>query len=108
MPHYKDGTPAALGDIVKGKPYNTSHEIVGEVIQITPAADSCNCMVAFIEKIELPSEIIKHIHNLNLGIPYTTRVKGGIVDANKSSEMEYLKLIPKVDYGALRDFIKLN
>lgn len=46
MPHYKDGTRAQLGDLVKGKTYNTDHEIVGIVIQIFEA-ERCNCEVAF-------------------------------------------------------------
>ena len=47
MPHYKDGTEAKLMDVVKGKPYNTPHEIVGVVVGITPGADSCNLRVMF-------------------------------------------------------------
>ena len=47
MPHYKDGTEAKLMDIVKGKPYNTPHEVVGVVVGITPGSDTCNCRVLF-------------------------------------------------------------
>ena len=42
MPYYKDGTPAAVGDCVKGKPYNLDHEIIGTLVQITED----NCIVA--------------------------------------------------------------
>lgn len=47
MPHYEDGTPAQLGDIVQGKPYNTPYEVVGPVVSITPDVEACNCQVAF-------------------------------------------------------------
>jgi hypothetical protein len=32
MPHYADGTEAKIGDVVKGKGYNTKHEIIGKVV----------------------------------------------------------------------------
>lgn len=47
MPHYKDGTAAKVGDVIKGKPYNTPHEVVGVVVGITPDSESCNLRVAF-------------------------------------------------------------
>lgn len=47
MPHYKDGTEAKLLDVIKGKPYNTPHEVVGVVVGITPNTDSCNLRVMF-------------------------------------------------------------
>lgn len=47
MPHYKDGTEAKVGDIIKGKPYNTPHEVVGVVVRVTPDSESCNLVVAF-------------------------------------------------------------
>lgn len=47
MPHYIDGTEAKVGDIVRGKPYNTPHEVQGVVVGITPGTDTCNMRVAF-------------------------------------------------------------
>lgn len=44
MPHYKDGTPAEVGDVVKGKGYNVKHEIIGKVVAVKPS-DSCNLEV---------------------------------------------------------------
>lgn len=46
MPHYKDGTEAKVGDVVKGKGYNIPHEIIGTVVSIQPNADACNLRVA--------------------------------------------------------------
>ena len=47
MPHYKDGSPAKVGDMVRGKPYNTPHEVTGVVTLVTPGQESCNLKVAF-------------------------------------------------------------
>ena len=59
MPHLRDGDPAAVGDVVRGKPYNLKDpngnpkEIFGTIVSITPNAESCNCTVAWIEELEL-------------------------------------------------------
>ena len=50
MPHYKDGTQAQVGDYVRGKPYNTPHEVAGTVVSITPNTGCCNMLVALIAK----------------------------------------------------------
>jgi hypothetical protein len=47
MPHYADGTEAQLGDNVKGKPYNTPHEVTGVVVGLVQGSESCNLRVAF-------------------------------------------------------------
>jgi hypothetical protein len=47
MPHYADGTEAKLGDHVRGKPYNTPHEVTGVVVGVVPDSESCNVRVAF-------------------------------------------------------------
>jgi hypothetical protein len=55
MPHYKDGTEAKVGDLVKGKGYNLKgpdgniREFVGTLIDITPGASSCNVKIAHVE-----------------------------------------------------------
>jgi hypothetical protein len=48
MPHYKDGTPAQAGDIVKGQGYNTKHEIIGVVLYVNPGTEQCNISVAHV------------------------------------------------------------
>lgn len=104
MPHYKDGTRAIVGDIVKGKPYNTDREVIGTVVQITEGAESCNCVVAFlqIEPTDLP---IEKFYPLIPPPPHVRRVVGGYVRANTpESQMESLLLVPKYDYGELRAF----
>jgi hypothetical protein len=49
MPHYRDGTPANVGDIVRGRGYNIKHEIIGKVIAISEAS-SCNLQVACVAR----------------------------------------------------------
>ena len=45
MPHYKDGTEAKIGDVVKGRGYNVKHEITGVLVGITPGSETCNVKV---------------------------------------------------------------
>lgn len=54
--HYKDGTEARLGDMVKGTGYNVPGMIVGTVVNLTPATDACNMQVAHVVVDELPAE----------------------------------------------------
>lgn len=45
--HYKDGTIAQVGDLVKGTTYNTGGVVVvGTLVGITPGVESCNARVA--------------------------------------------------------------
>lgn len=109
MPHYKDGTPAEVGDFVKGKPYNTDHEIVGTLVQITEGTESCNCMVAFAvaEIVDLP---IYEIQKAGITLPpILTRRKGGrIKQSDTSSEQEHMLLRARTDYGEIRAFSKIG
>jgi hypothetical protein len=50
MPHYKSGTAAAIGDIVKGRGYNIPHEIIGKVTAINQDSDTCNLTIACVTK----------------------------------------------------------
>lgn len=45
--HYKDGTEAKVGDLVKGTTYNTPKGSVhvGVMMGITPGSSACNCRV---------------------------------------------------------------
>lgn len=46
MPHYRDGTPATLGDRVRGHNHGAGRPVEGHVIRII-ASDSCNAEVAY-------------------------------------------------------------
>lgn len=60
MPHYKDGTEAKVGDHVRGKPYNTPHEVAAVVVSISPGAESCNMIVAFLAPQEQSGSGMSH------------------------------------------------
>lgn len=113
MPHYADGTPANVGDFVKGKPYNTDHEIVGTLVQITEGTASCNCIVAFVEPSLVPAGIGEYLWVFNkLGLPvpaHIRRPKGGVIRNVPQVQPleETLFLVPKTDYGEVRAFTKI-
>jgi len=88
--HYKDGTPAAIGDKVKGKPYNTIGEVVGEMVSITPGSDSCNCIVAFVEVFPLDK--------IPFGMP------GMLI---QGVDMIKRFAVLRQDYGQCSDFLKV-
>lgn len=44
--HYKDGSKAHLGDIVRGRGYNLRYDVQGIVVGLTPGAGSCDIHVA--------------------------------------------------------------
>jgi len=90
MPHYKDGTPAQIGDLVKGKPYNTPREIVGQMISITPGSESCNCLIAFVEVLS---------GGFPVG-PLSAYVAQG-------SDGRKVLVIPRTDYGETKAFEKV-
>ena len=46
MPHYKDGTPAKVGDVVHGRGYNVTYPITGVVVHVQPEQQACNLKVA--------------------------------------------------------------
>jgi hypothetical protein len=62
MPHYADGTPAMVGDVVKGKGYNVCDaggqlkEFVGTVIGIVSGSQSCNVQVAHVVTKEVDNQ----------------------------------------------------
>jgi hypothetical protein len=100
MPHYADGSPAQLGDVVMGKPYNTPEVIVGKIVSITPGVESCNCQVAFLELIENFTEFI-------------AKQPSPIVFAkaqrnNGDGTWTTVGLLPRTDYGETRAFRKIE
>jgi hypothetical protein len=105
MPHYKDGTVAQVGDVVKGKGYNVRgadgqlKEIVGTVADITPGADSCNVKVAYVEVIDLADECI--MRRPDLFAP----ASGVVVSSRANGETIAVKL--SIEYGQTDHFEKL-
>lgn len=99
MPKYKDGTPAEIGDLVKGKPFNTSREVVGEIVVITSMLEGCNIVVAFAEVVhDVPEFLAKKYCEVSLKM---TAPKAVIPCA----EMWHGKaIVPCADYGSAKDF----
>lgn len=106
MPHYTDGTPAQVGDLVEGISYNLQgRRIVGTLISVTPGTESCNCVVAFIKVEKLPPipegfpSWTALADKLNVRIPvlYYTAV---------DSEGKTTAVIPsaQIDYGETKAF----
>jgi hypothetical protein len=92
MAHYKDGSPARVGDLVKGKPYNTHHEVVGEVVSIIPGTETCNCQVVFVERYQ-PEALSFYGRSV-------------IVFRNATGELIFFGL--QVDYGETKAFEKIG
>ncbi len=44
--HYKDGSPAHLGDLVRGRGHNLPHDVQGIVVGLTPGTEACSIHVA--------------------------------------------------------------
>lgn len=98
MPHYKDGAPATVGDFVRGTPYNTKdaqgnpREIAGTLISITPGAEQCNCIVAFVEK----ADDHQTIYGTTPAALATTQQGGNVL------------VLLKTDYGETKAFEKIG
>lgn len=107
MPHYKDGTPAEIGDLVKGVPYNTHGKaVVGTLVQITEGTESCNCIVAFVDPFTV--EAGSQLYQLQPHVKSIVRRKGGRILANQTDAVQELLILnASYDYGALKDFEKL-
>lgn len=45
MPHYRNGDPASIGDLVIGTTYNRQGTVLGVVTKVVPGTDTCNCVI---------------------------------------------------------------
>lgn len=103
MPHYADGSPAAVGDFVTGKPYNTDHVIAGTIVSITADAESCNCQVAFTEVIDL------EVYRKPGGRPRMAVGPDGLAPSEQhSTSGPFTVRVPCLDYGEVRAFTKVQ
>jgi len=99
MPHLRNGDPAHLGDVVRGRPYNAKdstgnlREVVGTIVSITPGIESCNCTIAWIEELDLD----RIYDGSNVGV----LVQSNIADKSKHA------YIIRTDYGETKSFEKL-
>jgi hypothetical protein len=109
MPHYKDGTEAKVGDLIKGTGYNIKDAngqpavISGTLIQITPNSDSCNLVILTTEAKRLDPTDPGFIYRVREAHDVFSTYPGGIVDSTKTDRETYaLKLYR--EYGAIKDF----
>jgi hypothetical protein len=94
MPHYADGTEVNLGDHVKGKPYNTPHEVTGVVVGLVRDSESCNLRVAFTRP---------HNKAKDLGIG-----DRGLYVKGYDAVMGGVPVTVEVDYGETKAFTKIG
>lgn len=98
--HYKDGTEAKVGDLVKGTAYNTKNAdgtprvLVGVMLQITPGASSCNCVVGFVEHSAVTPDAMRTLADMHLW-----HVVGG-VSLNDGA----CRVVGKYDYSECKAF----
>lgn len=99
--HYKDGTQAMVGDLVKGTCYNTKGVIVGVMLGITPGATACNCRVGVLMQRPLGdnvlpygSEASPHVAAVITGEGYAIVHREGA-----GADMRALLIGAKVDYS---------
>jgi hypothetical protein len=52
---------------VKGKPYNTPHEVVGVIAAINPGEETCNCLVLFLEMTDASNVLPYNIFETIMG-----------------------------------------
>ena len=94
MPHYADGTPAEVGDLVRGKTYNYATEVVGTVIHISPGTEQCNCQVAFCDV--RPAE--------SLLAAYGGPIGAFVSSVSTGEGVKQVAVVPRVDYGETKAF----
>lgn len=94
MPHYKDGTEAKVGDLVKGTTYNRNDRvIVGTVMEVVPDSEAYNLRVAFVslERL-LPARAIELLE------------RSAFTQTFRTSDGDVFLIEPDYDYGETRAF----
>jgi hypothetical protein len=99
MPHYKDGTPAMAGDLIRGRGYNQTKEkgCIGIATDVRPGT-ICNLTVAYLkmvpaDKVEVAS------HSVRLLDVVTERGPQGEVLKTRA-----MALVAETDDGQTDDF----
>ena len=109
MPHYKDGTEAKVGDLIKGTGYNIKDAngkptvIVGTLARITPDSDSCNLIILTTVAQRLDKDDPSFPHRVNEADRIMNNYPGGIV-GNTQPMNELWAVTTKEEYGAIKDF----
>ena len=109
MPHYKDGTEAKVGDLIKGVGYNIKDQgqkpkvIVGTLVRITPNSESCNLVLLTVQTERLDKNSPDFAWQVNKAHRLFNNFPGGIVDNTKPCDEMY-SVNTQEEYGALKDF----
>jgi hypothetical protein len=109
MPHYKDGTEAKVGDLIKGTGYNIKDAsgkpaiIVGALARITPDSDSCNLIILTTVAQRLDKDDASFAYRVNEADRIMNNYPGGIVD-NTQPMNELWAVTTNEEYGAIKDF----
>lgn len=93
MPHYKDGTEAKLGDVVKGRGYNVRHEITGVLVGLTPGTTTCNVKILTVTRSEY-TKVAQVVH-----------FKDGKAEPIENYPLE---ISPTLEYGQADAFEKIG
>jgi hypothetical protein len=109
MPHYKDGTEAKVGDLIKGTGYNIKDYnnkpsvIVGTLGRITPNTESCNLIILTTVAQKLDKDDLLFAHKVNEADRIMTNYPDGVVD-NSKTMTELWAISTREEYGAIKDF----
>lgn len=92
--HYKCGTEAKVGDLVKGTTYNQPNIIVGTVLGITPGSETCNCRVGFLraQKLDFLPKTGVYTATLNMSRELT-----GVFQRDNETDPNWMTTV--VDYS---------
>lgn len=110
MPHYKDGTEAKVGDLIKGTGYNIKDKsgklavIVGTLARITPNSENCNLIILTTVAAPLDRDDPAFAYKVNEADRIMGNYPGGIVDNSQSGIVELWAVSTNEEYGALKDF----
>jgi hypothetical protein len=115
--HYKNGTPAKVGDQVVGKLYNTDGIVAGTLVSVTPGVDSCNCKVRFLALVPVRPETDEHPAGiLDADVPrMAVRLADGVLPPfervktmHHGTDGAEVAVIACEDYSALNELLRAD
>lgn len=71
MPHDRKGQRVEVGDLVVGRGYNITHDIVGQVLAVTEC-ESCNVTVLTFEARRVSSSLVRDAVDNGMPVNYVT------------------------------------
>jgi len=117
MSHYKNGTPAKVGDLVVGPVYNTKGPVAGTITSISPGMDACNCKVRFIALVPISEATEDHPAGLlDANVPsMAVRLVDGVLPpfervktVNHGTEGPEMAVIACEDYSACGELLRAD